>query len=63
MFKLEIATDNAAFEDDPAYEVARILRGVLERVEHGGLVDTDSGTLRDSNGNRVGSWEYSQEEE
>jgi hypothetical protein len=32
-FKLEIACDNAAFDPDPAREVARILRNLADRCE------------------------------
>lgn len=52
VFKIEISTDNAAFQDDPGAEVARILREVAERVEAGEL----SRTVRDYNGNGVGSF-------
>jgi CBS domain-containing protein len=42
--------DNAAFEDDPLEEVARILRAVADRIESG----NDEGPVRDENGNTVG---------
>jgi len=51
MYTLSIKTDNAAFEDDPGYEIARILRQVADRVECGEEGDI---ILRDVNGNRVG---------
>jgi hypothetical protein len=54
-FKLEIECDNAAFEDDPSYEVARILKeAATEKVEQGTL----TGKLYDINGNLVGSFTY-----
>jgi hypothetical protein len=63
MFTLKIETSNAAFADDPCGEVARILRelaldlevGLLneERLEAGLL---DEGSVRDLNGNKVGTW-------
>ncbi|ARL04283.1 hypothetical protein [Burkholderia pseudomallei] len=44
--------DNAAFEDQgPAFEVARIFRDAAQRIESGTL----EFSLRDINGNRVGS--------
>jgi hypothetical protein len=51
MFSLEIDTGNAAFEDSPGAEVARILRVVAERIEAGedGVI-----ALMDANGNKVG---------
>lgn len=47
-----MACDNAAFEDEPASEIARILRKVARAVERG----DELGLLVDSNGNTVGSW-------
>lgn len=52
-FVLDIAVDNAAF-DEPG-EVARILREVAERVD--GLVGVFSGGIRDINGNTVGTFD------
>lgn len=51
-FTLTIDTDNAAFDPDPAPEVARILRQTADRVEAG----VTSGAARDINGNRVGTF-------
>lgn len=53
MFKLSIKTDNEAFADYPADEIARILADVAERVADGEM----SGAIRDANGNTVGSYE------
>jgi hypothetical protein len=50
MFKIEIDTGNAAFEDDKGAEVARILRDVATALERG----TRAAPLHDYNGNRVG---------
>ncbi len=50
-FKLEITeTDNAAFDDGPATEIARILEVAAKRVRDGWT----EGALLDANGNRVG---------
>ena len=55
---LSIATDNAAFEDDPRAEVARILREAATKV-----LDTPHGfALRDLNGNTVGRLIWKDEE-
>ena len=55
-FKLTITMDNAAFEDaNNGYEVARILRELANRIEGMELTRGDSLSLRDSNGNTVGS--------
>jgi hypothetical protein len=62
MFKVVIETDSAAFDYDAAGEVARILRrladGKLDELGPGRPRKTDSGSLRDSNGNRVGAWTW-----
>lgn len=56
-FKLQIACDNAAFEDDASAEIARILRDVANRVERGECRDYDKFlSLRDVNGNPVGTF-------
>lgn len=48
--KMEFKTGNAAF-DDPD-EIGRILRMVATQIDSG----ETSGTIRDSNGNRVGKF-------
>jgi hypothetical protein len=58
MFKIEIETGNAAFEDDNRnYELARILRQIAERLESG----EDAGRVLDINGNKVGSFEMEED--
>jgi hypothetical protein len=57
VIEIRIETGNAAFEDEPATEIARILRELADAFERdGGPVDARSGgaTLRDVNGNTVG---------
>ena len=49
---LTLETGNAAFEDTPATEIARILRAQADLIESG--MATDFTPLRDINGNRVG---------
>jgi hypothetical protein len=48
-----IKMDNAAFEDCPASELARILRDLAGQIENGELPPV---TLRDINGNNVGKF-------
>ena len=48
---IDIQCDNAAFEDSPEQEVARILKELSEKIAYG-LSDTN---LRDINGNIVGN--------
>jgi len=52
MFTLKIDTGNAAFQDTPAYEVARILRELADRMQERGF---ENYPLRDANGNTVGT--------
>jgi hypothetical protein len=54
-FKIEIEMDNAAFEHR-GNEVARILGELSNLIEDDDLNPNDGGTVRDSNGNTVGSW-------
>lgn len=51
---ITINTDNAAFEDDYAREVERILLDVARRIKHEGREAGASFSLRDINGNTVG---------
>jgi hypothetical protein len=52
--KITIEMDNAAFEDAPATEAARILRGLANDIEDGVIVG-DNYRLGDINGNKVGA--------
>lgn len=51
-FTLTVVTDNAAFDDSPTGELARLLRLTAGRVEDGEL----HGNLLDISGNRVGEF-------
>lgn len=59
-FKVEIETGGAAFDGAPGFEIARILRGLADRVEahptevDGKSLDVAGFVLLDINGNRVG---------
>ena len=55
MFTLKIETDNAAFEDSPSWEVARILEGLINKLRTDTMAET--GVAVDFNGNIVGRWE------
>ena len=48
---IRIETSNAAFEEKPLYEVARILRRLADDLTTHGW---EPGNLRDLNGNTVG---------
>ena len=63
LFKIRIELGNAAFSDPEEghyepFEVARILRQVASRVEDG----EKDGALRDVNGNKVGFFAHTPEE-
>ena len=55
-FVINIECDNAAFAEDPEYEVSRILREVAKQVEDGFVTIY----LRDTNGNPVGMAEFTE---
>lgn len=56
-FNLSLEMDNAAFDDDAALELARILRELADRIEQDGLDSGEPIRLRDVNGNTVGQCE------
>ena len=59
MFKLEIDRGNAAFRDgNDAYELARILRKLADRLEAGDTQCAGTVGLHDYNGNRVGKADW-----
>jgi len=51
--KIEIDLSNAAFDDEPMTETARILRELANKLESRGLAN-DFWRLHDASGNRVG---------
>lgn len=55
MFKCSFSTDNAAFDEFPASETARILREIARKIEQGESLG--GGPVYDSNGNKIGHWE------
>lgn len=60
MLKLKITNfSNAAMAEDPRAAVAEILRKTAEKIENG----VDYGPLMDYNGNKVGEWSLTLEEE
>jgi len=60
VFKVEINTDNAAFENDNCLpEVVRILRQLADKIEKHRFLDGHY--LRDVNGNTVGSTSWDAE--
>ena len=57
MLKLKINTENAAFDQAEGQEVARILRGLADRLENLDKLQECQLPLRDLNGNTVGYYQ------
>lgn len=57
-FTLTIDCNNAAFDDEPFYEIGRILSDAGQRIIDG--TRPMSGKLHDVNGNRVGEYALSE---
>lgn len=57
-FKLEFSTANAAFEESPEEEAARILKDVASKLVN----DHTAGPIRDINGNTVGEWSLTEDQ-
>lgn len=58
-FRLQMNIDNAAFTDDEAGEIVRILRDVADRIDAndpGALTSNECEHIRDVNGNHVGEY-------
>ena len=51
-FIVEINTDNSAYEDDYYSEIIANLKSVISKVDSSVL----EGTIRDTNGNKVGNF-------
>jgi hypothetical protein len=56
IFRLYIRTGNDAFADNPAPELARILRSIADKIETEGEAPWAYQTVRDINGNDVGRY-------
>ena len=57
MLKLKINSDNQAFDQAEGQEVARILRGLADQIEHLDKLQECQLPLRDLNGNTVGYYQ------
>lgn len=55
-FTLSFQMDNAAFDENPAREVARILFDAAQRIESTDKVPEYFENLRDLNGNTIGTY-------
>ena len=64
MFTLTIKTGNAAFDDRPELELARLLRKAASMLRMGDVTnDGDEHYLLDANGTTVGTFTFSPDEE
>ena len=54
MFKMQFGTGNDSFFDNPEIEISEILNHVGNRIKSGIF----NGTIKDSNGNEIGSYLY-----
>lgn len=57
MFTVNIDTTNAAYSEDPEFEIASNLQDIIYAL-HNGL---RRGRVIDHNGNSVGTWELSED--
>ena len=58
-FTMTLECDNAAFDQDPQIEIARILAKLADQIHRGpDMIGAEAGgRLLDINGNHVGDWE------
>ena len=59
LFTLKIATDNAAFGDNELDARATLRYLLVTQVSDGLETSANGGTIRDTNGNTVGDWVWS----
>lgn len=57
MFTVKINTGNAAYTEDPEYEIVCNLQEIAADLNHG----VRRGRIIDHNGNSVGTWELSED--
>ena len=57
IFQLAVKMENDAFESSQGEEVARILRKIADTVEREALLVPGHCSIRDYNGNNVGTYE------
>ena len=56
MINIQFSTDNAAFQDNPS-EIQVVLDELAFKIQNSR--PGDSGNVKDSNGNSIGTWERS----
>jgi len=60
--EVNLNTDNSAFDEDPAAEVARILRGMTDRIEQQHYTG-GTNLLFDINGNACGYFQVTERDD
>lgn len=60
-FEMKLHSSNAAFDENPSAETARILREIADDIE--ASVTYCEGNVRDINGNTIGSFSFEVSEE
>ncbi|MCZ2397899.1 MAG: hypothetical protein LC100_15325 [Chitinophagales bacterium] len=55
-FNFYVYLDNAAFEDNPSIELARIMRETADKIEQSGEIPKYYQNVRDYNGNIIGRY-------
>jgi len=56
-FTFVVEMKGAAFDEDPGYEIRRLLRKTADLVGDDTVQIGDGGNLLDTNGNTVGRWQ------
>lgn len=59
-FRIDLKSSNDAFQLLPRWEIARIVKQVLDKIRHD---NSEAGILHDSNGNSCGRWWLNIEED
>jgi len=68
-FEIKMDCDNSAFDDDPVAEIRRALLAVISQLDQAdrhrvkAAVFRYAGYVRDTNGNAVGHWSFSSEQD
>lgn len=56
MIKIQLKTDDAAFQDNWQGELADVMADLTQRLQSAYERGDKKGAIRDSNGNKIGTW-------
>lgn len=62
-FEVNIESGHVAMVSDPETAIRDILREIEDELYHNGFVNGASRVIREVNGNRVGTWRFTLEED